>query len=159
MSKADKWLVKIEKELKSSQKKCDIPDTVIELVNELKIHQTELETTNEELKKSQKELSALYEQYYDLYNDVPIGYLTLDMYDIILNVNDTAAELLELKKDSIIGRGFGRFISKDSENVYYTLLAQSAATLNDQKLDIKLKRGNEIFDAHLEIHPKYGKDK
>ena len=48
------------------------------LVNELRIHQVELELQNEELKKSQNETATLLEDYRGLYDFAPVGYFTLD---------------------------------------------------------------------------------
>ena len=47
------------------------------LVQELQIHQIELEMQNEELKKARDEAEAERERYLDLYDFAPVGYFTL----------------------------------------------------------------------------------
>ena len=48
------------------------------LVQELQIHQIELEMQNEELKQARDEAEAERERYLDLYDFAPVGYFTLD---------------------------------------------------------------------------------
>jgi len=50
---------------------------------------------NEELSRSQREYSDLYNQYHELYDELPIGYFTLDDVGIIKNVNKKGTELLD----------------------------------------------------------------
>ena len=45
------------------------------LIQELQIHQIELEMQNEELRKSRVEVETLLLQYTDLYDFAPVGYL------------------------------------------------------------------------------------
>lgn len=159
MVKADSWLRKVEKEIEMAKKEGKISQKVLELVSELRIHQTELEMQNEELKLSQEELFTLYKQYYELYDGVPIGYFTLDENGIIKNVNVKGAELLQLKKSLIIGRGFNQFIQKDSENNYYRSLKNATNTGENQKIELDLKRGKELFYGHMEIMPSINRER
>lgn len=158
MSKADKWLENIEKEIENAKKDGEISPRIIELVSELRIHQSELEMQNEELKQSQDELSQLYSQYHELYDEAPLGYFTLDKDGIITSVNNKGTELLQLKKNQIIGRGFSRFIPKESENKYYHSLANVVDTGEVQKVELQLKRNETLFNAKMEILPLFSKD-
>ena len=155
MVKTKDWLGKAEKELKTAANKGQISERTVELVDELRIHQSELEMQNEELKKSQEDLSELYNQYYELYEDVPVGYFTLDKNGIIRNVNIKGTKLFHLSKNNIIGRGFGKFIPHHSENEYYSSLANAIDTFKSQELEIELKRGKTLFCGHMEIIPSH----
>lgn len=140
-----------EKKVQKAKLKDHMSENSAELVHELKIHQAELEMQNEELRYSQEEYAELYNKYLELYNDVPIGYLTLDMHGIIRNVNDKGFELLQTRKENIIGRGFSRFIPKAEEWKYYHALANTIDTRENQELELQLKRDEGLFDAHLEL--------
>jgi hypothetical protein len=48
------------------------------LLHELEVHQVELEMQNAELQKTRDELEAALENYTDLYDFAPVGYLSID---------------------------------------------------------------------------------
>ncbi|HML05443.1 MAG TPA: PAS domain S-box protein [Methanobacterium sp.] len=62
MDKTDRLRENAEKELQKAKKEGHIPTNVSELINELKVHQIELEMQNEELRKSQEELEKKVEE-------------------------------------------------------------------------------------------------
>jgi hypothetical protein len=71
------------------------PADVLELINELSIHQAELEIQNDELKRAQGELSDLHREYVELYYEyAPCGYLALNRGGTIERINLTGAALL-----------------------------------------------------------------
>ncbi len=82
------------------------------LVQELQIHQIELEMQNEELKQARDEAEAERERYLDLYDFAPVGYFTLDRDGVIRQVNLTGARLLGLERSRLLNRRFGHFVSQ-----------------------------------------------
>ena len=60
------------------------------LVQELQIHQIELEIQNEQLEQARAETEAALERYTDLYDFAPLGYFTLDRDGTIRQANLTA---------------------------------------------------------------------
>ena len=124
-----------EKELQKADKEPRIPGSEAELVHELQVHQAELEMQNEELRNSQIELSKLYEEYHELYNEAPVGYFSLDNKGIIRNVNIKGAELLGLEKNRIIGFGFILFIPTNYQTKYYTSLKMQWLCVKFKKLN------------------------
>ena len=63
------------------------------LVQELHIHQIELEIQNEELLAAQYALEKARYKYSDLFNNAPVGYLILDPAGFILEANQTFADM------------------------------------------------------------------
>ena len=149
MNKTDELRKRAEEKLRNAEEKGNMDKDVTELIHELKVHQIELQMQNEELRKSQEEVLSLYNQYYELYDHAPVGYFSLDKDGIIRNVNVKGAELLQLNKKKIIGRGFSRFISKDGDK-YYCVLANAIDTNEIQSIELQLK-GNKTFYAYMEI--------
>ena len=81
-----------------------IPPTEIQkLVQELQIHQVELDMQNEELRQSQGEPEAALAKYSDLYDSAPISYFTFNPQGVILEANLTGVRLLEVERASLSG--------------------------------------------------------
>ncbi len=88
-------------------------DTQIkELLHQLQLHQVELETQNEELRRVQAELAAALERYTELYEQAPVGYLTLDARLRITQLNRAAASLLGIAADAPLPMPLSRFLSR-----------------------------------------------
>ena len=77
------------------------------------MHQIELEIQNEALRESQLALEHSRDQYLDLYDFAPVGYLTLDKRTMITAVNLTGASLLGADRHKLIGILFPKFITPD----------------------------------------------
>jgi PAS domain-containing protein len=56
-------------------------------VHELLVHQVELEMQNEELRRLQASLDAERARYFELFDLAPVGYITLDDHNLILEAN------------------------------------------------------------------------
>ncbi|MGZ9271828.1 MAG: PAS domain S-box protein, partial [Candidatus Binatia bacterium] len=84
---------------------------VSELVHELQVHQIELEMQNEELQRSQSELAAAKNKYFDLYELAPVGYATLDRLGTLQEINLAGAELLGTERRYLKGRRFASSVT------------------------------------------------
>ena len=81
------------------------------LIQELRIHQIELEMQNEELRQTRVEVESLLGQYADLYDFAPVGYFTLDSDGVIRRVNLNGARLLGEARAQLLNRRLGNFVS------------------------------------------------
>ena len=81
------------------------------MVQELSIHQIELEMQNEELQDSRDEIEREHKRYIDLYDFAPVGYLTLARDSTILEANLTISRMLSLERSRLLGAHFRNFIA------------------------------------------------
>src|SRR3954467_10248656 len=72
-----------------------------ELANQLQLHQIELEMQNRNLREAQWDLEESRQQYADLYDLAPCGYLDLDAKGCIRNINLTGSQMLGIARSSI----------------------------------------------------------
>ena len=89
------------------------------LIHELQIHQVELELQNEELRQAQVELAHSRDQYSDLYEFAPTGYVTLDSDGKIQNANLTTAAMLGVERHHLLQARLSNFVNRDSQDEFY----------------------------------------
>lgn len=117
-----------------------VPAELPRFVHELQVHQIELEMQNEELRRAQQELEDSRTRYFDLYDFAPVGYLTLNEQNLILEANLTAATLLGLAKTSLVRQALTRFILPDDEDLFYLYRRQLLKTIEPQACELRLRR-------------------
>lgn len=127
------------------------PGDVKKLIEDLQIHQVELEMQNEELRRAQLELEAARDKYADLYDFAPVGYLTFDETARIQNINLTGADLLGSPKSNILNMKFSAFISPESQDDFYFHMQGLLQTETQQTCELKLqKKDRTPFYAKLD---------
>jgi PAS domain S-box-containing protein len=95
------------------------PEAALRALHELRVHQIELEMQNEELRRTQQELEASRERYFDLYDLAPVGYLTLSEQGLILEANLTAAKLFGVARGVLVKQPLSRFILPEDQDIHY----------------------------------------
>jgi PAS domain S-box-containing protein len=115
-------------------------DEIRRLFNELQVYQVELEMQNEDLRRSQGELEATRERYFDLYDLAPVGYFTLSEQEVILEANLAAAGLLGVSRGDLVKQPLARFILPEDQNIYYRHRQQLLATGAPQVCEMRMLR-------------------
>ena len=82
-------------------------------------HQIELKMQNEQLIRSEAELSEARSHYFDLYNLAPVGYCTVSEKGLILDVNLTGSSMLGLPRSKLVGMAFHRLLLKEDQSIYH----------------------------------------
>jgi PAS domain S-box-containing protein len=135
------------------------PTDMQNVVQELRVHQIELEMQNEELRHTQQELEASREKYFDLYDMAPAGYVSLNEKGIILEANLSVATLLGRERSLLVGRPLTRFIHKEDQDIYYLCHRQLTAKCVPQMCEIRMQRKNGApFWARMDIVAKQNID-
>ncbi|WNH07762.1 ATP-binding protein [Thalassobellus suaedae] len=111
------------------------------LLHELEVHQVELEMQNEELRETQHRLEEIRDQYTDLFDFAPIGYLVLDEKAIIKNINLTACDLLGIERSFLIEKPFSAYITNGESRTLFLNLRKAFETgiLHSFEIEIKHK--------------------
>ncbi|NVO85399.1 ATP-binding protein [Hymenobacter terrestris] len=98
------------------------------LVQELQVHQIELEMQYEELLIAQTEAEASRAQYLDLYEFAPVGYCTLDAAGTLRQLNLRTAQLLGLVRQQLQGRRLALFVEPRQRGQFVDFLDRVLAT-------------------------------
>ena len=127
------------------------PEETYRIVQELRVHQIELEMQNEELRTSRKELEVSQARYFDLYDLAPVGYVTLSKKGLVLEANLTAAALLGVARSALPGQRFSSFILNDDQDIYYRLCKTLRESNAPQTRELRMTRkGGTLFWARLD---------
>ncbi len=119
-------------------------------IHELLVHQIGLELQNEELCRIQVELDEARARYLQLYDLAPVGYLTVSKKGIFLEANLTAASLLDMKREELVGQPIVRVIFDEDHDIYYLLRKQLFETGQPQTCELRMiKNDGTLFWARL----------
>ncbi len=114
-------------------------DDIVELLFNLETQQIELQMQNDELKKVQNILVDMRDQYTELYDFAPVGYVTLSLKGIISKSNLTFCKMLESSRSVIQGQPFFDLISQDSHDNYYLFLNRILSSDDDSSCELQLQ--------------------
>jgi len=143
---------KVRKEMGLSKHTFDdqVPEDIRLVLHELCVHQVELETQNEELRRAQVALNFTRARYFDLYDMAPVGYCTLSDNGLIVEANLTVANLLEVDRGSMINQPFSRYIYPEDQDTYYRHRQEDHAIDTMHECELRLvRRDGTVFWAHL----------
>ena len=117
-----------QKAEKIAKKRLSIKDMLpsvtemMKLIEELEIHQVELEMQNEELIRARAAAQNAAEKYTELYDFAPVGYLTLSKEGKIIDLNLSASRMLGKERSRLKNSLFGFFVSNDTKPFYNLFL-------------------------------------
>jgi len=122
------------------------------LIHALRVHQVELEVQNEELRKAQAQLEESRNKYSDLYDFAPVGYFTFDEKGLILEVNLTGANQLEVERTHLKLKSFSDYVAEEDQSTFLLHLRLVLESETQQACEIKLlnQRKGSSFYARLE---------
>jgi signal transduction histidine kinase/ActR/RegA family two-component response regulator len=127
------------------QQQPDVPfqANVVDLFHEMEVAYKELEIQAEELKRTQNELASLHQEYENLYEFAPCGYLTLNPKGVITRANLTAVSLLEANRSSLYLSTLSSHIAYKWDATFLKVREQAARTGERQSVELLLKRGKD----------------
>jgi PAS domain S-box-containing protein len=81
------------------------------------------------------------ENYTDLYDFAPVGYVTLDRKQIIHAVNLTGATLLGIERSRLIGRSFGQFVASEARQRFSEFIRKVFVSQTKEACELALLKG------------------
>ncbi len=90
----------------------EIENDKTHLLHELQLRHIELEMQNRELREAQRVLEETRDRYANLYDFIPVGYLTLDEAGYVQEINLIGATMLCETRENIVGTPFLTHIIK-----------------------------------------------
>ncbi|MBI5559237.1 MAG: PAS domain-containing protein [Deltaproteobacteria bacterium] len=116
------------------------------ILHEFEVQYIELQLQNEELLRIQHELQKTREDYFELYDQAPVGYLTLNSARIITRANLAAASLLNTERQFIINRGFSPFVGQEDHARFFALFQEGdeAGCARSCEVDLLLPGGAAV---------------
>ncbi len=113
----------------------------LDLIHEVQVSQKEMEIQNEELKRAQEELAALHQEYENLYEFAPCGYLTIHPDGIITRANLTAINLLKTNRITPLRSTLSSYIAEGWKHSFLEARQKSGATGEIQSVELLLDTG------------------
>lgn len=118
------------------------PEDVQLLFHELRVHQVELESQNEELRRVQVELEVARERYFDLYDLAPVGYCTVNDEGTVLDANLTAGHLLGVQRNKLVNRSITRFIVNTHLPAYHQCCQQARESETTHSCELQMTQAD-----------------
>lgn len=130
----------------------DAPADMQRLVQELQVHQIELEMQYEELLMAQAEAENSRSQYVDLYDFAPVGYCTVAANGTLLQLNLRTSQLLGEERQRLMGRRLALFVVPTERHQFAEFMARLWAAPGQRQSCELTMRGpqDQPFFAQLE---------
>ncbi|MFZ4481467.1 MAG: sensor domain-containing diguanylate cyclase [Rhodoferax sp.] len=120
------------------------------LLEELEIHQIELEIQNEYLESNRAQLEAALNQSSELYDFSPVGSVSLDSTGAITKLNLSAASLLGGERARLLGSNLGLFVAAQDHPVFTALMDRASISGEVQSAEVALGN-NALLIQHVSM--------
>lgn len=120
-------------------------------LEELHLHQAELEMQNDELRIANEKLELQQIKFSGIYDLAPIGYYILDKDGVINEVNNAGSALLEIGKNDIVNNRLQTFVASDYMDTYHIFFREMLKSERKQSCQLKFKsRNGKEFYVQME---------
>jgi two-component system cell cycle sensor histidine kinase/response regulator CckA len=115
------------------------PANADDTVHELRVHEIELVMQNEELRRSAEELAFARDTYRAMYDDAPVGYLTLDERGVLVEGNHVAATLLGILRHDLPRIPLSSLMDQHDGDAFYLHLREVTELGGHRRCDLVLR--------------------
>lgn len=121
-----------------------------EMLHDMQAYLDQLEMQYAELRQKHVQLDAERAHYFEFYNLVPVGCLTVNSMGMILEANSTAASMLGVTQDTLIRLSIPRFIAEEHQDIYGQYHRQLFTAGEPQSYELRMvKADRTAFPAQL----------
>ncbi|MDD4603766.1 MAG: PAS domain S-box protein [Bacteroidales bacterium] len=108
---------------------------------------TEIKADPESLENNKELLQISEKKYQQLYNDIPLGFQSLDKNGNFINVNQIWINTLGYSREEVIGKWFGDFLIPGYIDQYKTIAShiKEAGEAHNLELEMVRKDGSSVF--------------
>lgn len=160
MAERTDWIEELQQRIETTAQDADavepvLKDEILRALQELRVHQAELEVQNQELRQAHLELEASRDRYSSLYQHAPVGYVTIDATGIIQRANMTMSTLVATPLAELIGKPFADLLDPASAHLFRTRLPSLMRQHNPKSMQVHFfDHGSESeFEALIRTHP------
>jgi len=116
------------------------------VLEELNIHQIELEMQHKELREAYDRLEYEKQAFQELYQDAPVAYFTFSFSGNVLSFNAEGRKLLRTGEESLANRSFFRFLDEESKRVFTRVFRRASqdGRLVAEELELRRQDGQEV---------------
>ena len=144
---------KLDETISADSPEPSAPD-LTRVIEELRIHQVELEIQNQDLREAQQQLEISREEYRVLYDSAPVGYFTLDPAGTILAANLTGAAQLGVERPALLNQNLTLYVAHADRDKFYLHLRRLMTSLAPQTSELRLiSVDGSPFKVQLESTP------
>ncbi|MEJ2424315.1 MAG: EAL domain-containing protein [Candidatus Thiodiazotropha sp.] len=111
------------------------------LLQELHVHQIELELQHEELRQAHLNLEYTYQQYLDLYNGAPVGYISLDDEGQIIRANQKLADMFGVELYRLTDRALIDFVTPQDQDIFQNRFKAFITHPEGNHIDVRFRYG------------------
>lgn len=126
--------------------------TAVRLLQELQVHQVELELQQKELIRARDLAEASAASFQTLYDFAPVGYVSLNSKGYITQSNLTAADMLGAPREKIKGKRLAAYLAADSLPKFNALLVDTFAGLEQLACELNLCVDNKVSTVQIKMN-------
>jgi PAS domain S-box-containing protein len=117
------------------------------LLEDLHMHQAELEMQNDELRIANEKLELHQIKFSNIYDLAPMGYYILDKHGLINEVNNAGTALLETARSNILNARLQSFVAPVDRDAYHIFFREMLNSGKKQSCQLKMTscRGREFY--------------
>ncbi|MDC4206525.1 MAG: PAS domain S-box protein [Candidatus Manganitrophus sp.] len=122
------------------------------LIYQKEVREVEQELQIDEIRRAyQTQLEASRNRHIELYDSAPVGYFTLDQNGLIIEVNRTGSELLEMEKGYLIKTPFSLYVADEDQSLFQDYRIRLFKSEQRESCEIKLmKKDRTLFYAQID---------